>query len=106
MARVLEILDLAYGVSRNALTEMFVDDGSGRWDVNGFRYAEAIDHPNACNAPGETTQPDFLAQAQQTVFMHFYTNYMVDGDLSWATKFKINLQKLMTASRMTTPAFR
>jgi hypothetical protein len=98
-------LDLAYGVSRNALSEMYVDDGSGRWDINGFRYAEALDYPNACTGPGETPQADFQPQAQQTISMHFYANYLVDGTTSWATKFKINLQKDMVALGITTSDF-
>jgi Bacterial Ig-like domain (group 1)/PcRGLX-like protein central beta sandwich domain/Dockerin type I domain len=98
-------LDLAYGISRWATTEMFVDDGSGKWNVNGFRYKDAIDVPSTCKAAGETPESDYSVGAQQTVSGHFLARYLTEGDTSWATKFKINLQKDMDALGMTTSDF-
>src|SRR5262249_32980370 len=42
--------DLAYGIAQWGLSEGFVDDNSGRWDINGFRFGIALDVPNNCNA--------------------------------------------------------
>ncbi len=86
----LNSLDLAYGVSRWALSEMYVDDHSGRWDVNGFRYYIALDLPGSCNG---TQDYHTLPQAQQTVSFTFLPKYLVDGDTNWADKFKINIQR-------------
>jgi hypothetical protein len=94
-------LDLAYGISRWALSEAYVDDGSGRWDVNGFRYEEAFDVPTTCGS----AEPGFLPQAQQTVNGHFLVRSMVDGDKNWAQKFAIHLQKDMYSLGMTTSDF-
>ena len=90
-------LDLAYGISRWNLSEDFVDDGSGRWDINGFRFGLALDRANSCTGAGETPEPDFQPIATQTTAMTFLAKYLVDGTTDWATKFKINLQKDMYA---------
>src|SRR6202022_4158604 len=60
-------LDLTYGMSRWSLSEMYVDDGSGRWDVNGFRYYEAIDLPASCADTNHVQDYHTVPQAQQTV---------------------------------------
>jgi len=86
-------LDLAYGLSRWALTEMYVDDGSGRWDINGFRYYIALDLPGSCKSTTGVQDAHTLPQAQQTVSFAFLPKYLVDGDVSWANKFKINIQR-------------
>ncbi len=90
-------LDLAYGVSRWALSEMYVDTGNNRWDVNGFRYYEALDLPGSCN--GSTGLPDYHVQpqAQQTVAFTFLPKYLVDGSTAWAQKFKMNMSRLYSA---------
>jgi YetA-like protein/Bacterial Ig-like domain (group 1) len=100
-------LDLAYGMSRAILSELYVNDGTGNWLNNGFRYYEAIDGDNNCTAPGEQGTPDsrFLPQPQQTVSETFLVKYAVDGDISWQTDFNMNLQKLMGALGMTTSDF-
>jgi hypothetical protein len=98
-------LDLAYGISRWILSEMYVDNGTGRWDVNGFRYYQAIDYANGCTAPGETPEASFQPQEQQTVSFAFLPIYLVDGTRNWETKFRINLQKLMASLGMTTSDF-
>ena len=85
-------LDLAYGLSRWALTEMFVDDGSGRWDRNGYRYYVALDRPGNCSDTTGVPDTHTTPQAQQTVAFAFLPKYLVDGDVSWANKFKINIQ--------------
>lgn len=98
-------LDLAYGMSRWILSELYADDGTGKWDVNGFRYYLALDWANNCTGAGETPEPDVQVQAQQTVSMAFLPKYLVDHDTSWATKFKINLQKDASALGMSTGDF-
>jgi hypothetical protein len=90
-------LDLTYGMSRWSLSEMYVDDGSGRWDVNGFRYYEAIDLPASCADTTHVQDYHTVPQAQQTVSFNFLPKYLVDGDVSWAQKFKMNLQRDMSA---------
>ncbi len=91
-------LDLAYGLAKWATTEMYVDDGTGHWDVNGFRYYDALDVPSGCN---ETYAPI----AQQTVSMIFLAKYLVEGTKDWATKFKINVQKDASALGTSTSDF-
>jgi YetA-like protein/Bacterial Ig-like domain (group 1)/Dockerin type I domain len=95
----LNSLDLAYGISGWALSEMFADDGSGRWDINGFRYSDAIDVPTTCS------ENDFTIQAQQTVSGHFLAKHLVEGGTGWSQKFKINLQKDMSALGLGTSDF-
>ena len=97
-------LDLAYGVARWALSEMFVDDGSGRWDVNGFQYENAPDANAACNGPGESKppSPNFGITAQQTVSGIFLAKYLTEGGTDWLPKFKLNLQKDLSALGLTT----
>jgi len=97
-------LDLAYGMARWNLSENFVDDGSGRWDQNGFRFGIAMDVRNNC--PGESPEPDFQAVATQTTAMTFLAKYLVDGTTNdWATKFKINTQKDAAALGISTSDF-
>jgi hypothetical protein len=95
-------LDLAYGIARWDLSENFVDNGTGRWDVNGFRFGLALDRANSCTGAGESPEPDFQPTPTQTTSMAFLAKYLVDGDTSWTTKFKINLQKDMSALGTTT----
>jgi hypothetical protein len=95
-------LDLAYGISRWSLSEMFVDDGSGNWEVNGFRYYVALDLSATC---GGTQDPHTVPQAQQTVWFSFLPKYLVDGDTSWAGKFKIGIQRDEAAIGTTTSDF-
>jgi len=101
----LNSLDLAYGMSRWALSEMYVDDGTGRWDVNGFRYYEAIDLPGSCSDTTHVQDYHTVPQAQQTVSFTFLPKYMVDGDTSWAQKFEMNLQRDMSALGTNTSDF-
>jgi len=89
----LNSLDLAYGISRWALSEMYVDDGSGRWDINGFRYYVGLDVPGSCSTPTGVQDAHTTPQPQQTVSFTFLPKYLVDGDTSWAGKFKINIQR-------------
>ena len=109
-------LDLAYGISQWAIgpaSEMFVDDLSGSWINNGFRYYELIDQANACTGSGQTGIPfnDFLvtggggANGQQTVWGHFLASYLETGSTTWSTEFKIALQKLMNSGGMGTSDF-
>jgi hypothetical protein len=93
----LNSLDLAYGMSRWALSEMYVDDGTGRWDANGFRYYEAIDLPGSCADTTHVQDYHTVPQEQQTVSFTFLPKYMVDGDINWAQKFDMNLQRDMSA---------
>jgi hypothetical protein len=95
-------LDLAYGISRWLLSEMFHDDGSGHWDTNGFYYYMALDGSNACNGPGETPDPYFVMGGQQPSEMAFLGAYLGDGKTDWANKFTINWQKLLKASGAST----
>jgi hypothetical protein len=96
-------LDLAYGMARWNLSENYVDDNSGRWDTNGFRFGLALDVRNNC--PGESPEPDFPPVATQTTAMTFLAKYLVDGTTDWATKFKINVQKDAAALGITTSDF-
>jgi hypothetical protein len=89
----LNSLDLAYGLSRWALSEMYVDDGSGRWDTNGYRYYIALDRPGGCSDTTGVQDYHTAPQAQQTVSVVFLPKYLVDGDTSWANKFNINIQR-------------
>lgn len=98
-------LDLAYGISRWDLSENYVDNGSGRWDVNGFRFGIALDRANSCTGAGESPEPNFQPTPSQTTAMVFLAKYMVDGDTAWATKFKINMQKNMYALGISTSDF-
>jgi hypothetical protein len=93
-----ESLDLAYGLARFGLSEMFADNGNGSWVDNGFRFGIGIDVPSACES-------NYSPIAQQTVSMLFYTKYVVDGSTDWASKFKINLQKDAAALGITTSDF-
>jgi hypothetical protein len=46
--------DMAYGISDSwALQEAYVDNGSGQWDVNGFRFGVAFDVANDCNTASD-----------------------------------------------------
>ncbi len=98
-------LDLAYGIAQWNLSENYVDDGSGRWDINGFRFGLALDVPNRCNGTGEKAEDDFQPTPTQTTSMTFLARYMVEGATNWATRFKINLQKDMAALGTTTSDF-
>ncbi len=98
-------LDLAYGIARWNLSENYVDNGNGQWDVNGFRFGLALDRANSCTQPGESPEPDFQPVPTQTTSMTFLAKYVEDGDTSWAQKFNINLQKDMAALGMTTSDF-
>ena len=92
-------LDLAYGMSRWALSEMYADNGNGRWDQNGFRYYVALDVPSGCDE-------DYPPLPQQTVHMIFLAKYLVDGTTSdWASKFKINIQRDASAIGINTSDF-
>lgn len=90
-----ESIDLAYGISRWILSEMYQDDGSGKWNVNGFHYYMAIDGANACTGPGETPENYFSIGGQQTVSMAFIGKHLVDGGTEWGSKFKMNWQRLL-----------
>lgn len=92
-----DALDLAYGIAQWNLSENFVDNGSGRWDVNGFRFGIALDRENNCSGPGESPEPNFKPTATQTTTMTFIAKYLVDGNTAWAGKFKMALQKLMAS---------
>lgn len=98
-------LDLAYGIARWNLSENYVDDGSGRWDVNGFRFGIALDVPNSCTGPGEIAEPNFQPVPTQTTAMTFLAKYLVDGSIDWAVKFNTNTQRLMAALGTTTSDF-
>jgi len=101
----LNSLDLAYGMSRWTLSEMYVDDGTGRWDTNGFRYYEAIDLPGSCADTTHVQDYHTVPQAQQTVSFNFLPKYLVDGDTNWAQKFAMNLQRDMSAIGTNTSDF-
>jgi hypothetical protein len=91
-SETLNSLDLAYGLSRWALSEMFVDNGSSIWNVNGYRYYIALDVAGSCASSTGIQDSHTIPQAQQTVSFAFLPKYLVDGDVSWANKFKINIQ--------------
>jgi len=101
----LNSLDLAYGLSRWSLSETYVDDGSGRWDINGFRYYIALDLPGSCAGMGGVQDSHTQPQPQQTIWFDFLPKYLVDGDTSWANKFNIAIQRDMAALGMTTSDF-
>lgn len=98
-------LDLAHGIAQWNLTEAYVDDGSGRWDINGFRFALVLDVPNNCSAPGESPEPNVNPVANQTTTMTFWAMYLAEASTNWQTKFRINLQKLAAALGMLTSDF-
>src|SRR5206468_10876153 len=66
--------------------DIYMDNGSGRWDQNGFVYGVFLDIPNAC-------YEYYKALTNQTIEMIFYTKWLVDGDTSWANKFRMAFQK-------------
>ncbi len=80
-------LDLAYGISKWALTEMYVDDGTGGWVNNGFRYYEALDYPNNCGDEAFSVRPN------QTVWFPFFIQHVYTGATDWQQKFNMALQK-------------
>jgi len=80
-------LDLAYGISSWALTEMYVDDGTGGWVNNGFRYYESLDTANACDTTSFPVRPN------QTVWFPFFIQYVYKGTTEWQQKFNMALQK-------------
>lgn len=84
-------LDLAYGISSWALSEMFADDGSGNFTTNGFRYYESLDSPNAC----ETYFPPL---ANQTVWFPFLIQNAYRGGTDWKSKFNLALAKTAAAT--------
>lgn len=98
-------LDLAYGIARWNLSEAYVDDGSGRWDRTGFRFGLALDVPNRCAAPGESPEPNVQPTANQTIAMTFLAKHVVERTTDWATQFKVNTQRNMSALGMTTSDF-
>lgn len=94
-------LDLAHGVAQWNLSENYVDDGSGRWDTNGFRFGIALDRANTCTAAGESPEPNFQPVAMQTVAMNFLAKHAAEGNTAWAPQFKTNLLKLIAALGVT-----
>ena len=76
-------LDLAYGVSQWALgqqSEMFVDDGTGSWTNNGFRYYELIDQANNCTGAGQTQYHSMITWSQVVVAPMGSRRF---GDIFW-----------------------
>ena len=108
-------LDLMYGISQWALSEMFMDDGTASWCPaadcpslppsyrlhNGFRYGELLDVVNRC--PDGTTVGGDRVQigpyvwdtdygpvaAGQNTMPYFWTIYQVTGSTSWSRQLNI-----------------
>jgi len=93
-------LDKAYGISQFTLTEGYPDDGSGRWDINNFRYVISLDVPNSCaGAPAPAIQIQdrhSIPQPNQTVEFNFLPSYLVEGATTFKQKFDMWLQRLMS----------
>lgn len=105
--------DLAYGLSQFAIGyggtsgELFVDDGSGSYTNNGFRFGIAFDRENNCSGGGESPEENFpaISFGQQTVWNVFWAQHLTNGGKPWETKFKIGLQKLTSVSGLGTSDF-
>ena len=48
-----ESLDRAYGIAQFSQSELYIDDGTGHWNTNGFRFGVAFDARNDCQAAGD-----------------------------------------------------
>jgi hypothetical protein len=121
-------LDLAYGLSRNAFTEAFADNGSAKWSdgtsptagnmtfYNGWRYGVMTDFANACPAStvnpagnvtlnqnlstigGKVYDDNALPGGTQNLFFHFWVQSLVAGDTSWSRQLKITMQHAVSGS--------
>jgi hypothetical protein len=90
----LNALDLAYGVSQAALSEAYVDSGTGRWDDSGFRPATLLDMPNSCGI----AESNYDASVIFTQWMHFYVQHLETGQTTtWKPKLRTAVQKGMAA---------
>ncbi len=83
-----ELFDNAYGSALWAFHEMYVDNGKRAWPGNGFRYKQAIDYPNACNAAG-----DWGVKNEQTVWFPFFIRHQYEGGTGWKHEFDMLLQR-------------
>jgi len=90
-------LDLADGIARQNMTEMYYDDSSGRWDVTGFRYMQATDWANNCTGTSEYPRPEFAPQNINAAAPLFLARSLAEGGTAWQYQFKNYLQRNMAA---------
>lgn len=116
-------LDLAYGVGQWGLSEGFSDNGQDQWYIgggtqasdslyNGFRFGVSLDRPLQCTDPTNTVVPGItskiggviynnttLADNVQGHWMHFYSQLMMNGQLSAADQRKLRMGLYWVAMR-------
>lgn len=90
-----QMRDLAYGVSRFMLSEMYANGNPVTWPTNGFRYNIQLNNANNCPMQGELDP-----SAMQAVWAPFYILNQTDGGTTWQQQFKFALQQVMSALGM------
>jgi putative Ig domain-containing protein len=75
-------LDIADGIAHMHSTELYYDDGSGRWDVTGFRYEEATDWENNCTNSGEYPRQEFAPQTVNDAGPLFLARNAAEGGIT------------------------
>jgi len=91
--------DYVYGGAQWAFGEMMMDNASSVWTGNGFRYAMAVDYPNACNTD------DWANLNNETVWYHWTAmeNYL--GPLTAAKVREFNYVLAANSSNGNTDEF-
>lgn len=88
--------DLAYGMARSILGEAYYENGSGRWDQQGFWAGVLLDKVSKCPPPA--TEDDHLVEARTTIWALFSALYQTEGTLAnYQDELNILVQKVMGA---------
>jgi hypothetical protein len=88
--------DLAYGMARWLLSEMYEDNASGRWDQNGFHYYLLIDQGSSNCLPGPDRNGYHLVGGRQTTHATWLPIYQTEGGLApWLSKIRIAWQGIL-----------
>ncbi len=91
-----EARDLAYGIARSTIAEAYFDNGSGRWDQQGFWAGVLLDRVSGCTPPA--TEDDHLVEARTTIWALFSALYVTEGTLDpYRNQLTIAVQKVMGA---------
>jgi hypothetical protein len=102
-----EALDLAYGITRVVLEENWEAFGDGQWDEDGYHPWVLLDHnSNDGDVPDPDCPPDdsnYEITARATLWMLYYTQWLVDQNTDWLDQFTLAVQKLIAASGVSWP---
>jgi hypothetical protein len=91
-----EARDLAYGIARATIGEAYFENGSGRWDQEGFYAGILIDLRSGCVAPA--TEDDHLVEARTSIWSVWAAINLHHGSLStYEDELNIAIQKTMAA---------